>query len=135
MVADNLRPATITPILRENVNREARLITDEAGHYLHVGREFGLHGVARHGREEYVNPENRTIHTNTIEGYFSVFKRGMKGVYQHCAKKHRPLRLAEFDFRYNEREANGADDRARTDSALACIIGKRLTYRRTHTQA
>jgi transposase-like protein len=129
MVVDNLRPATVAPILRENMDREARLMTDEAGHYLHIGREFAQHGVVRHGRDEYVNPDDRTIHTNTIEGYFSVFKRGMKGTYQHCGKQHLHRYLAEFDFRYNEREATGVDDRQRTDNALRGILGKRLTYR------
>lgn len=129
MVVDDLKPATIAPILRENMAREARLMTDEAGHYLHIGREFSAHGVVRHGREEYVNPEDRTIHTNTIEGYFSVFKRGMKGVYQHCSKRHLHRYLAEYDFRYNNRVALGVDDVARTSRALSGIVGKRLKYR------
>lgn len=129
MVVDNLRPATVAPILRENMDREARLMTDEAGHYLHIGREFAQHGVVRHGRDEYVNPDDRTIHTNTIEGYFSVFKRGMKGIYQHCGKQHLHRYLAEYDFRYNHREKLGVDDRERTDAALTGIVGKRLTYR------
>lgn len=80
--------------------------------------------VLEHGRDEYVNPDDRTIHTNTIEGYFSVFKRGMKGVYQHCDRY-----LAEYDFRHNHREKLGVDDRERTDAALTGIVGKRLTYR------
>ena len=67
------------------MSREARLATDEAGHYLHVGKEFADHGVVRHGLEEYVVGE---VHTNTLEGYFSIFKRGMKRVYQHCSKAH-----------------------------------------------
>ncbi len=126
MVVDNLRPATIAPILRENMMTEARLATDEAGHYLHIGREFAAHGVVRHGREEYVIGE---VHTNTIEGYFSIFKRGMKGVYQHCAKKHLHRYLAEFDFRYNHRSALGVDDINRGSNAMAGIVGKRLKYR------
>lgn len=125
MVVDDLKPATIAPILRENMNREARLATDEAGHYLHIGREFADHGVVRHGREEYVVGE---VHTNTIEGYFSIFKRGMKGVYQHCGKQHLHRYLAEFDFRYNNREACGVSDSRRADKALSGIVGKRLTY-------
>jgi transposase-like protein len=126
MVVDNLKPATIAPILRENMMTEARLATDEAGHYLHIGREFAAHGVVRHGRDEYVIGE---VHTNTIEGYFSIFKRGMKGVYQHCAKKHLHRYLAEFDFRYNNRIALGVGDVERSELALAGIVGKRLTYR------
>jgi transposase-like protein len=126
MVVDDLKPATIAPILRENMNREAHLATDEAGHYLHVGKEFADHGVVRHGRSEYVVGD---VHTNTIEGYFSVFKRGMKGVYQHCGKQHLHRYLAEFDFRYNCRAALGINDAQRTDSALRGLSGKRLTYR------
>ena len=71
MVVDDLKPTTIAPILRENMSREARLATDEAGHYLHIGKEFADHGVVRHSKEEYFVGE---VHTNTIEGYFSVFK-------------------------------------------------------------
>jgi transposase-like protein len=129
VVVDNIRPATIAPIVLENLHREARLMTDEAGHYLAVGREFAQHGVVRHGQEEYVNVEDRTIHTNTIEGYFSIFKRGMKGVYQHASKKHLHRYLAEFDFRYSHRIACGFDDEARTLKALEGVVGKRLTYR------
>jgi len=129
MVVDDLKPATIAPILRENMAREARLMTDEAGHYLHIGREFADHGVVRHGKDEYVNPLDRTIHTNTIEGYFSVFKRGMKGVYQHCAKRHLHRYLAEYDFRYNNRVALGVNDLERTSRALSGVVGKRLKYR------
>jgi hypothetical protein len=84
----------------------------------------------RHGAEEYVSAEDPSIHTNTAEGFFSVFKRGMKGIYQHCAKHHLHRYLAAFDFRYNERVALGVDDVARTGKALAGIVGKRLTYRR-----
>lgn len=125
MVVDDLKPATIAPILRENMSREARLATDEGGHYLHIGREFAEHGVVRHGREEYVVGE---VHTNTIEGYFSIFKRGMKGVYQHCGKKHLHRYLAEFDFRYSNRVKLGVDDSQRAGLALKGIVGKRLTY-------
>ena len=70
-------------------------------------------------------------HTNTVEGYYSIFKRGMKGVYQHCGEKHLHRYLAEFDFRYSNRVALGIDDQARTARALKGIVGKRLTYRRT----
>jgi len=129
MVVDNIRPATLAPIILENLDREARLMTDEAGHYLHVGRKFAEHGVVRHGQDEYVNANDRTIHTNTIEGYFSIFKRGMKGVYQHCGKKHLHRYLAEFDFRYSNRVALGVNDTARADRALMGIVGKRLKYR------
>ncbi len=125
MVADNLTTAYIAPIVRENVAREAALMTDEARHYVKVGREFAAHGVVRHMVGEY---GRGPINTNTIEGSFSIFKRGMRGVYQHCAEKHLHRYLAEFEFRYNNRTAHGVDDRQRAATALAGIGGKRLTY-------
>lgn len=124
-VVDDLHPKTLTPILTENIAREARILTDEAGQYRHLNRDFADHKFVRHGRDEYVDLEDRTVHTQTIEGYFSIFKRGMKGVYQHCAKKHLHRYLAEFDFRYNERKIS---DGERTEAALRGIVGKRLTY-------
>lgn len=135
VVVDNIRSATIAPIVLDNLHREARLMTDEAGHYLAVGREFAEHGVVRHGQEEYVSTDDRTIHTNTIEGYFSIFKRGMKGVYQHCSKKHLHRYLAEFDFRYSNRSALGCEDQERAMRAVLGGVGKRLTYRRPHLGA
>lgn len=125
VVVDDLKPVTLAPILNENIAKEARLMTDEARHYYTIGKAFESHEKVQHAKEEYVRGD---VTTNTVEGYFSVFKRGMKGVYQHCAKHHLHRYLAEFDFRYNEREANGVDDRERTDAALRGITGKRLTY-------
>lgn len=130
VVVDNIRPATIAPIVLDNLHREARLMTDEAGHYLAVGRQFAEHGVVRHGQDEYVSTDDRTIHTNTMEGYFSIFKRGMKGVYQHCSKKHLHRYLAEFDFRYSNRSALDCEDQERAMRAVIGGVGKRLTYRR-----
>jgi transposase-like protein len=124
MVVDTLTSKALTPIIKENVTREARLMTDEAAYYAKVGREFTEHGVINHSAGEYGRGD---IHTNTIEGYFSIFKRGMKGVYQHCAKRHLHRYLAEFDFRYNNRVALGVDDQMRTGTALRGIVGKRLT--------
>jgi hypothetical protein len=77
---------------------------------------------------EYVSKLDARVHTNTVEGFFSIFKRGMKGVYQQCDKKHLHRYLAEFDFRYSERQANGVNDAARADKLLAGVVGKRLTY-------
>ena len=125
MVVDDLKASTLAPIVRENVAREARLMTDEAFYYTKVGREFAEHSVVNHNAGEYGRGD---IHTNTIEGFFSVFKRGMKGVYQHCAKRHLHRYLAEFDFRYNNRIALGVDDQMRAGNALRGIVGKRLTY-------
>jgi hypothetical protein len=94
-----------------------------------VRRHFARHGVVCHGQEEYVSTDDHTVHTNTVEGYFSIFKRGMKGVYQHCGKKHLHRYLAEFDFRYNNRIALGISDVARAEIALRGVVGKRLTSR------
>ena len=75
-----------------------------------------------------MNRDNPTLHTNTIEGYFSIFKRGMRGVYQFCGERHLHRYVAEFNFRYSNREANGVDDRVRADRLLLGVVGKRLTY-------
>jgi hypothetical protein len=83
-----------------------------------------------HGADEYVRGD---VHTNNLEGFYSIFKRGMKGVYQHCAEKHLHRYLAEFDFRYNNRSALGVEDSARAAVALRGIVGKRLTYRDSST--
>jgi hypothetical protein len=120
-------------IVRENVARESRFMTDEGRHYREVGKEFeGGHGHVRHALGEYVGREDRTVHTNTVEGFFGLFKRGMRGVYQHCAEKHLHRYLAEFDFRHNNRVALGIDDAARADAALLGVVGKRLTYQQSH---
>ena len=107
--------------------RTSHLMTDESAVYPHIGREFASHESVKHSAEEYVRG---IVHTNTIEGVFSIFKRGMRGVYQHCSEKHLHRYLAEFDFPYNNRIALGIDDAARAAKALVGIQGKRLTYRR-----
>jgi transposase-like protein len=135
MVVDNLHPKTLVPILKENIDRESRIMTDEAGQYHHLKNDFADHAFTRHGAGEYVSMTDRTIHTNTIEGYFSIFKRGMKGTYQHCAKHHLHRYLAEFDFRYNNRSALGVEDKERHHNALAGIVGRRITYRQPDNQS
>jgi transposase-like protein len=119
--------ASIVPIVRQNVRRESRLMTDKALHYRRVGEEFAEHGTVAHERDEYVRGE---IHSNTVENYYSIFKRGMKGIYQHCSEKHLHRYLSEFDFRYSNRVALGISDESRAEKALQGITGKRLTYRR-----
>ena len=128
----NVRAKTIAPIVRQNVYREAKIMTDEASHYTRLGEEYAEHGTVRHKIGEYVKRRDPSIHTNTLEGFFSIFKRGMKGVYQHCGTQHLHRYLAEFDFRYSNRVALGIEDAARRDKALKGITGKRLTYQRTH---
>jgi len=133
MVIDRVDTDTIKPILLENISREAKLMTDEAVVYKRLGGMFrGGNFRVDHKAGQYVNLADRALHTNTIEGYFSIFKRGMRGVYQWCGKKHLHRYLAEFDFRYSNREALGVDDRARADALLRGIVGKRLTYLPTH---
>jgi transposase-like protein len=144
---DSASIAQIVPILRANIAKESGLMTDEARHYMEPGREFASHDAVNHSKDEYVRywnevtdqkrpdgkpvVETTVISTNTVEGYYSVFKRGMKGVYQHCAEKHLHRYLSEFDFRYSNRVALGVDDVSRADRALKGIVGKRLTYRAT----
>jgi transposase-like protein len=115
----------IVPIVRANIAAESKLATDEAPHYRKVGREFADHLMVQHSDDEYVRGE---AHVNTAEGLFSVFKRGMQGVYQHCGEQHLHRYLAEFDFRYSHRAKLGISDRDRADKALRGIEGKHLTY-------
>jgi transposase-like protein len=128
MVIDRVNAETLMPIVLANVAREAKVMTDEHYGYRHVGRWFAAHGTTQHGIGQYVDYKDRTIHSNTVEGYFSIFKRGMKGVYQHCGEKHLHRYLAEFEFRYSNRVANGFSDGMRSVEALKGIVGKRLTY-------
>ncbi len=129
MVVDDLKAKTLYPILKANIARETRVMTDEAGQYNHLYKLFDDHGFTRHGMGEYVSKLDRTIHTNTVEGFFSIFKRGMKGVYQHCSHNHLNRYVTEFDFRYNNRKANGIEDFERAEILLRGVVGKRLTYR------
>lgn len=119
--------AEIHPIVRANVAREARLMTDEAKMYRKIGKEFAEHGTVLHGGHEYVRGD---ITTNTVEGFFSIMKRGMRGVYQWCGENHLHRYAAEYDFRYTNREATGYNDRDRADLLLQGVVGRRLTYGR-----
>lgn len=118
----------VTKIVRENIDAETALFTDESPLYKSVGKELADHQTTKHSAGEYVRGE---VHSNTVENYFSVFKRGMRGTYQHCAEKHLHRYLAEFDFRYNNRVGLGVDDTDRATAALLGIVGKRLTYQTT----
>lgn len=131
MVVDSVNAKTLVPILQENIDREARMMTDDAGQYHYLNDHFSEHCVVRHSAGEYVSVKDRTVHTNTVEGFFSIFKRGMKGVYQHCKKRHLHRYLAEFDFRYNNRCAKGVDDSDRAENLLKGVVGRRLTYQTT----
>lgn len=134
LVVDNLKSMTLIPILRENIAREARIMTDEANQYFYLRQYFSGHGIVKHMHGEYVSRLDSAIHTNTIEGFFSIFKRGMKGVYQHCGHHHLNRYLSEFDFRYSNRVALGVNDKERADKLLSGVIGKRLTYQTTRAR-
>jgi transposase-like protein len=122
----NVTAKTLREVLVSHVDRKSYLMTDEARMYVKVGREFTGHGSVNHSIEEYVR--GTFWHTNTIENYFSVLKRGLGGTYQHVGQQHLKRYLGEFDFRHNYRTANEVTDTQRTEKALSGITGKRLTY-------
>jgi len=131
-VIENVSAPAIGPIIRANLSREARIFTDEARHYSMLSFVYADHQKVTHSAGEYGRGE---IHTNTIEGYFSIFKRGMRGIYQWCGEKHLHRYLAEFDFRYTHRQANGFNDTDRADKLLAGVVGRRLTYQTASARA
>jgi hypothetical protein len=128
------------------VPRQTVLHTDESSLYTKLGAEFASHETVNHSKDQYARywnevtdkkrpdgkpvVETTVITTNSVEGFFSIFKRGMKGIYQHCGEQHLHRYLAEFDFRYNNRIALGINDSERAENALKGIVGKRLMYRR-----
>lgn len=127
---------TLRPIIKQQLAKDSHVMTDTGTVYAKVNKFQGFntssitdlvekHEYVNHGIEEYVRGN---VHTNTIENYFSILKRGLNGVYQHCSKEHLKRYVGEFDFRYNYREKLGFDDEARTRQALRGIEGKRLTY-------
>jgi transposase-like protein len=124
--SDELRKA-----LRGHADTKSTLMTDEWSAYQRPGREFARHETVNHSEEEWTRGE---AGTQSVENFFSVFKRGMRGVYQHCADRHLGRYLDEFAFRYSNRIALGVDDTERTRRAIKGAAGKRLTYRRTRSQ-
>jgi transposase-like protein len=118
--------ATLKPIIVDAIAKDSHFRTDESGVYWGVGEQFASHRTVTHSINEYVRGD---AYTNTVEGYFSILKRGIYGVYQHVSEHHLKCYLAEFDFRYNERVDLGVDDAERTTRALRGIAGKRLLYR------
>ena len=125
---DDIKKDTLVPLLRKNIAKEALVYTDEAKQYTRLSKYFASHDFTTHSAGEYVKLEKPEVHTNTVEGFYSIFKRGMKGVYQHCGKQHLHRYAAEFDFRYNNRIANDVDDAERGQIALRGVVGKRLSY-------
>jgi hypothetical protein len=134
VVIDRTTAAEIIPVVMENVAREAHIMTDEHALYRNsnLKNDFAGHSFVRHQFGEYVVG---AVYTNTVEGYFSIFKRGMRGVYQWCAEKHLHRYLAEFDFRYSNRIALGCNDEDRANRLLSGIVGKRLTYQTASARA
>ena len=122
-----IEPNEVANIVRVNVARDSILVTDEARHYWAVGKEFADHRRVFHGIGNYAKDG---FSTNQIEGYFSILKRGMRGIYQWCSERHLHRYLAEYDFRYSNREAVGFNDTDRADQLLRGVVGKRLTYGR-----
>ena len=123
----------VIPIINANVKRETAIMTDASPIYRFQLGHFSNHDRVDHSKGEYVRyvQQGPTIHSNTVEGYFSVFKRGMRGTYQHCKEKHLHRYLAEFDFRYNNRVRLGVSDEERASLMVKGAQGKRLTYRTT----
>jgi transposase-like protein len=122
----NVTAQTLKPIIVSNVNKASYLMTDESPVYWSIGREFSGHGAVNHSAQEYVRMA--FWHTNTVESFFSIFKRGIYGCYFHVSEKHLHRYAAEFDFRHNNRAALGIDDLTRANRVLTGAKGKRLTY-------
>ncbi len=134
MVVDNFQMKTLVPILRANIASGAHVLTDDAAYYSPLSLAFAKHDSVNHSKREYVRMSDRKVHTNTVEGFFSVFKRGMKGIYQHCAHHHLDRYVTEFDFRYSNREKLGVNDVQRADKLLVGVTGKRLMYKTPRAQ-
>jgi transposase-like protein len=124
--------ANLKEVMFKQIDLDTHLMTDEATRYWNLGKEFSKHSSVNHGRKEYARGE---VTTNTVEGYFSILKRGLIGTYQHVGERHLHRYVREFDFRYNHRIKLGFDDAQRTTALLKGISGKRLTYRRIGNSA
>lgn len=124
----NVTASNLAPIIARHAHPDSQFMTDESNVYSHAGTWFKSHQTVNHSIKEYVRDD---VYTNTIEGCFSILKRGIYGVYQHVSEAHLKRYLAEFDFRYSYRIKTGFDDIARTDRAIRGLAGKRLTYRTT----
>ena len=124
--------AVLLLIIKANVTSGTHVMTDEAGRYAHLNMHFAAHDFITHSTGEYVRGD---VHTNTLEGFYSVFKRGMKGIYQHCSETHLHRYIAEFDFRYNNRIKLDVDDTERTRRVIGGAKGKRLVYQQPRSQA
>jgi len=122
---------TLAEIIAKNVAKDANLMTDESPIYNRLGKDYASHETVKHKMKEYARGH---VTTNTVEGYFSILKRGLIGTFHHVGEQHLQRYCNEFDFRYNSRTALGYNDTDRTNLALKGITGKRLTYRRTDSE-
>ncbi len=127
----DVRGETLRKVIARHADPKSHFRTDELAAYTEIGWNFASHEAVKHSADEYVRG---SAHTNTIEGYFSILKRGIDGVYQHVSEEHLKRYLAEFDFRYSNRIAVGVDDEDRTSRIVTGAKGKRLTYRTTHRE-
>src|SRR5437868_13420643 len=130
--AENVTAREIRRIVLQNADTKSALMTDEANAYANIGKRFASHESVNHSKEEYVRGE---AHVNSAEGFFSIFKRGMTGIYQHCGEQHLHRYLAEFDFRYSNRIKLGVDDTERARRVIVGTGGKRLRYQRPASEA
>jgi transposase-like protein len=128
-VVDRVTMTEVSNIIRANIARETRVVTDQSRIYDWLPHAFEKVGRVDHSKNEWVSRVDPIDHTNTVEGYYSIFKRGMRGVYQHCSTAHLHRYVAEFDFRYTNRVKLGVDDVARFTRIVEGVVGKRLTYR------
>lgn len=126
---DTLSRAKVHEIIQDAVAEVATVMTDESTLYTGLDKKFADHLTVNHGKKEYARGY---VWTNTVEGYFSIFKRGMIGTYQHCGEQHLQRYLSEFDFRYSNRRIS---DKERAVVALKGAEGKRLMYRRSRLGA
>ena len=125
----NVTPATLRPILNEQISAKARLITDEMGAYKVIGKDFASHEFVTHSAKEYTRGD---VTTNTVESSFAILKRGLVGTFHHVGEQHLQRYVTEFDFRWNTRTKLGFNDVQRAEVALKNIGGKRLTYKGPH---
>ncbi|MBZ5514816.1 MAG: IS1595 family transposase [Acidobacteriia bacterium] len=124
---EHVTAANLRPVLREQIHESADLMTDDSGLYRGMRKGFASHHTVKHANGEYVRRrEGKVIHTNTVEGFFSILKRGIFGVYHHVGRQHLHRYLTEFDFRYNSRETT---DGERALLAIESVAGKRLMYK------
>lgn len=130
----NVDHRNLKPILVSQIARDTHLMTDGAGHYKQIGQEFAEHETTNHFAKEYAKPskiEGRTVHSNTVESYFGLLKRGLVGTFHHVSEAHLQRYITEFDFRFSNRKSLGIEDSVRAEKLLVGVKGKRLTYETT----